>query len=220
MNRAARVHAGVWLVAAILLLPETARADSVPPPRRIYTYTIAWDAKTGAVTVRYSYTYDSGRRGGYKPYYYSGYSATQWGMLGVLRENMDTGTVATLAFHEGTAPNEDLRLTLDSCVPKGSYRYGLYGEGLVCGSPYYGTVQVDASPAGCAPATGAPAATPYTAAPPWRGQGTNKICRDEGGCALPSQDRPTSAMVMGAQALMLAAGLALMLLRRRRTTRR
>ena len=191
-----------------LLAPAASQADWAPGPQYYYFLEATHDATTGKVTVR-------------APKKMYAYSTTIEGWLwfstcqdlgGVLRENTKTGEVVALpCFNE--PKSKDPTVTVDSCVPPGDYRYGLK-QPIGCNHAYYGLVAVSSVPTGCTPESGAPAATVYSGTLPWDGASQNKhFCEEEVGCST-SRGR-INGVVFGAQALALAAGLALLLWRRR-----
>ena len=203
-----RAEWGIFMVtgALALLAPALAAADWDPGPQLKYSYEITSDGSSGKVYV-------------HCPRRYEGSSTTQsWfnqvtckSLGGVVRENLKTGEVVALPCYadpKSKAPT----VTMDSCVPPGTYLYGTR-QPMGCGEPYYGTVTVSSMPTGCAREADAPATASHSGGAPWHGSsGNNHIC-EEGGCST-SRAR-VNGVIFGAQALALALGFALFLWRRR-----
>ncbi len=138
----------------------------------------------------------------------------------ILRQNEATGDLVSLA-----ATCDETGCFNDECVPPGKYRYGLASPFTCadsgCGSdvPYFEEVTVTAALSGCTRDAKSPAAKATTVKPPW-GTGTNvtaSLSCPGCGCGTVGSDR---RKVLAVDFLVVAAGLAALIARRRRAPRR
>lgn len=108
------------------------------------------------------------------------------GTVPMLRQNIDTGDVVSLADY----CSQDSYV--DECVPAGRYRYGLVMP-LPCegcgGTPYFEAVTVPATTGSCTRTTGNLGPLPYTGAVPWKSPvgasatlDIDYVCNNSEGC--------------------------------------
>ena len=203
----ARYHMAMCVALAVLCWSSAGEANMPQPPTGVYDITFADNNVTVCPRVD---RYDGG------------YTAPTCPDQGLLREDVATGEVVRIdsCWAEGDPQHEGC--FIDRCVPEGTYRYGL-ATPFDCSSTKLWSIRLFErfSVVGNPAASCSPTATVYDGALPWAGTTEPRLdCDeyvsdydgDEGGCALVG----TPGVVFGSQALLLLAGLLLLVRRRSR----